>query len=98
MIILACAGTAQSGAGSKKKAQDMSDSLPGLAVQCIAALLGLCRSTADLAHLLVLLPELNSPGLDCELLGQMIPTLCVPVSGRWAGEYEHLSNYELCQN
>ncbi len=67
MIILACAGTAQSGAGSKKKAQDASDSLPGLAVQCIAALLGLCRSTADLAHLLVLLPEPNSPGLDSEL-------------------------------
>ncbi len=66
MIILACAGAAQSGAGSKKKAQDVSDSLPGLAVQCIAALLGLCHSTADLAHLLVLLPDANSPGLDCK--------------------------------
>ena len=65
MIILACAGTAPSGASSKKKAQDASDSLPGLAVQCIAALCGLCHSTADLAHLLVLLPEPASPGPDC---------------------------------
>ena len=67
MIILACAGTAQSGASSKRKAQDASDSLPGLAVQCIVALFGLCHSTADLAHLLVLLPEPNSPGLGCRL-------------------------------
>ena len=77
MIVLACAGTAQRGAGSKKKAQDASDGLPGLAVQCMAALFGLCHSAADLAHLLALLPMPHSSDSDGVLLIQAAP---LPVS------------------
>ena len=66
MIILACVAAAHRQAGSRKKARDASDSLPGLAVQCVAALLGLCHSAADLACLLQHLP---APA-DCEGAGQ----------------------------
>lgn len=68
MIILACSGTAPRQAIGKKRGLDVADSLPSLAVQCAAALFGLCHNSADLADVLALLPVSNGS----EFAGQLL--------------------------